>query len=97
LPTPSPYIVQRRRGFYLRLRVPSDIVPLLGRTHLTRSLQTTDLRRAKPVAALWLVAAHEAWKEVRQMVFRFPTLRANGRPEDFVLDEDDHPRAVGRS
>ncbi len=89
MPTPSPYIVQRRRGLYLRLRVPSDIVPLLGRTHLTRSLHTTDLRRAKPVAAQWLVAAHEAWREVRQMVYRFPTMRANGLPEEFILNEDD--------
>ena len=41
-----PNLTQRGGTFYLRLRVPLDLVPTLGKTHLVRSLRTKDRRRA---------------------------------------------------
>ncbi len=59
------YILKRRAGYYVRARIPADLVAAFGATHLTRSLGTRDhataLRRAINAAAM----LGDAWDEVR--------------------------------
>lgn len=61
---PSPYIITRHRTHYLRLRVPTDLAPLLG-THLTRTLGTQDRREALAAAATLAGAAPGWWCMLR--------------------------------
>lgn len=42
----APYRLKRRAGWYLRLRIPVDLAPLLG-SHFTRSLRTRDYGEAR--------------------------------------------------
>jgi hypothetical protein len=52
------YLLQRGQGWYVRVRVPTELVATVGRTHLVRSLKTSDLaearrRRWAAMAELW--------------------------------------------
>lgn len=41
------YLHQRRRSWYIRLAVPPSLVPVVGQTHVVRSLKTTDVGTAR--------------------------------------------------
>lgn len=45
------FIEKRCNRFYFRMRLPVDLAPILGRSHVVASLQTDDLRLAKQRAA----------------------------------------------
>jgi hypothetical protein len=52
------YLQVRRGRWYVRVRVPADLVQVIGRTHVLRSLQTGDVRLARQrrrqvLAELW--------------------------------------------
>src|SRR3546814_6275822 len=63
----APHVIRRRRGFYLRLRVPRWLAPHLGRSHVVQSLNTSDAMlaagRAAGAAACW----KQAFGELRRM------------------------------
>lgn len=53
------FIERRRRLYYFRIRLPSDIAQVLQRTHVIASLRTSDPAAAKTRAAiLYLVLTH---------------------------------------
>ena len=60
----APYLQKRRSGWYLRLRVPSDLVPRLG-SHLTRSLKTRDYQLARQLAVQAAAQYGREWGEMR--------------------------------
>lgn len=80
---PVPYVIQRIRKLYLRVRIPTDIVPLARRTHLVRSLGTSDPRRARGETARLLAAVHDAWETMRRDVIKIA-----GRVLDELLIDD---------
>ena len=41
------YIHPRRRGWYVRVAVPPSLVPVVGQTHIVRSLKTRDVKVAR--------------------------------------------------
>ncbi len=47
----APFLIKRRAGWSLRIRIPSAFHPILG-THLTRSLKTRDHNLARRRAVL---------------------------------------------
>lgn len=51
----APYLIKRRAGWYVRVRIPVGLAPLLG-SHLTRSLRTRDYGEARR-RAVCVVAA----------------------------------------
>ncbi len=59
------YVVRRRQGLYLRLRLPPDLARLSSRTHVTRSLGTGDPGQARALAARASAALHRCWDDVR--------------------------------
>lgn len=69
----APFLVKRRAGWYLRIRIPSPLVPLFG-THLTRSLKTRDYQlarqRAIMAAARLTIAGVEGRMAVSEDDFR---------------------------
>ncbi|MFW5833391.1 MAG: DUF6538 domain-containing protein [Pseudomonadota bacterium] len=62
------YLQRRREGWYVRIRVPQDLVAVLGRTHVVRSLQTKESSAAR--AKRWLVLG--------QLHSQFDAIRASG-------------------
>lgn len=62
----TPYITRRRQGLYLRVRIPADLVPLLGKDFFTKSLKTADPRRARAEAARMLAGLHAGWESLRR-------------------------------
>ena len=89
----TPYLVRRGQGWYLRLRVPSDLAPLAG-THVVRSLGTTDRRTAQVRAAAAVAASPEAWEAARLTVRTWlgvPTSEVDTETVDAALA--DWPRA----
>jgi integrase len=63
-----PYIERRRRGLYLRVRVPADLRSLVGKDFFTKSLKTSDPRHARAEAARLLARLHHGWNEARRQV-----------------------------
>lgn len=63
----APFLVKRRAGWYLRIRVPAALGIVLG-SHLTRSLRTRDYdlarRRAVRAAARLQACWEEAWRDM---------------------------------
>lgn len=79
-----PYIVQRRRRLYLRVRAPADIAALSGRTHITRTLRTAAPRKARAEAAQLLAVVHRQWGEARRMI----AATVLGKPISELTDEE---------
>lgn len=63
----SPFLLKRRAGWYVRVRIPADIAYAFGATHLTRSLSTKDHPTARRRAVLATAAFHGVWLEARAM------------------------------
>ncbi len=58
----APFLVKRRAGWSLRIRIPSAFRPILG-THLTRSLKTRDYNLARRRAVLAAARLQGCWQE----------------------------------
>ena len=62
----SPYLVRRGTRFYFRMRVPAEVVTILGRSELKRSLFTSDVkvarRRARRLVGSALILIEKARK-----------------------------------
>lgn len=63
----TPFLLKRRAGWYVRVRIPADIADAFGATHLTRSLSTRDHPTARRRAVLATAAFHGVWLEARAM------------------------------
>jgi integrase len=63
LKMPSPW--NRSGHFYFRLRVPVDLVPLVGKTLIVRSLDTQDPKLAKQRFAVMLAAIGRQWERLK--------------------------------
>ena len=59
------HVVRRRQGLYLRIRLPSDLALLTGRSHVCRSLGTADPREVRGLAAARVAGLHAAWQQAR--------------------------------
>ena len=70
------HVIRRRQGLYLRLRLPRDIAVFTGRTHLCRSLRTSDLHAARSLAAALIARLDQIWREARLEMTA--TLRGKG-------------------
>jgi integrase len=79
----SPFLIKRRAGWYFRIRVPTDLIPVFG-THLTRSLATRDHSVARQRAVATAARVLEHWEEVRR------TMSAKWRGKEIgeLLTED---------
>ena len=60
-----PHVVRRRQGLYLRLRLPPDLARASGRSHVLRTLRTSDPAEARGKAAAESAAMHMVWEKVR--------------------------------
>jgi integrase len=68
-------VVRRGSRYYIRLRVPSDLVSNLGRAELWRSLGTSDPREARRRSPNALSAVYEEWEQARQAAAAAPAGR----------------------
>lgn len=84
----APYLLKRRAGWYLRLRIPADLAPLLG-SHLTRSLKTRDYGEARRRAVRAVARLHTCWQEAEG------AMASHRLPPDGPLTADDYIR-LGR-
>src|SRR5579859_5330024 len=82
--TGIPYIERRRQKLYLRVRIPSDLRPFVGKEFFTKSLKTAAPRRARGEAASRLAALHSAWTGTRQDVLRIAGKRLDELTGDDV-------------
>ena len=60
-----PHVIRRRQGLYLRLRLPPDLARASGRSHVLRTLKTSDPAEARGRAAAESAAMHTVWERVR--------------------------------
>ncbi len=82
-PLRTPYAVRRGQTWFVRLRIPADLAPILGQHH-TRTLQTTDFREAKSRAAAIVGAAGAWWPVLRNEAMALVL----GKPiEELTLDD----------
>jgi integrase len=58
-------IVRRGARYYVRLRVPVDLVPILGKAEIWKSLQTSEPKQAKRKAPLALAKIHRSFETAR--------------------------------
>jgi len=66
----TPYTFKRRACWYLRLRVPSDLVGIFPR-QIVRTLETRDISSARQKALRAATIAPTAWLQARQMAMKF--------------------------
>lgn len=60
--------MQRRGGRYFwRARVPADLIPILGRQEIVKTLDTADPRAARERVARYHAHVMAAWMEARAM------------------------------
>ena len=50
----SSYLISRNGHYHLRVRTPLDLIGIIPQAEITRSLKTTDLRKAKATALPYL-------------------------------------------
>ena len=78
------HVIRRRQGLYLRLRLPSDLASLTGRSHVCRSLGTGGPSEVRGLAAARVAGLHAAWQRARvQAVATF-----RGKDFDDLTAED---------
>lgn len=58
----APFLIKRRAGWYLRIRIPAELALLLG-SHLTRTLETRDYGLARRRAILAAARLQTCWQE----------------------------------
>ena len=61
----GPFLRRRGAAYKFRARVPADIVPILGRVEVGRSLRTTDPRASKARARAIHAQLEVAWERIR--------------------------------
>lgn len=62
---PGPFLRRRGGAYRLRVRVPSDLVKILGRTEVGRSLGTADPRASRSRARALHAQLEAAWERIR--------------------------------
>jgi hypothetical protein len=60
-----PYLIRRNDHYHFRIRVPSDLAPLIGQREIHRSLGTADLKAARGLARLIASKADVAFSTLR--------------------------------
>ncbi len=63
------YILQRRRSWYVRVRVPEGLIATVGQTHIVRSLKTRDASTAR----------HRRWLAMGDIHRWFAQVQADGK------------------
>lgn len=61
-----PNLWRRNSVYYLRKRVPADLAPVLGKTHIVRSLKTRDKRTAEGRYGMELGAVERQFEHLRE-------------------------------
>lgn len=61
----TPYMIRRHHTWYVRIRIPADLCPLLG-SHVVRSLKTCDRLIANQRAIGLVSGFHGIWMEIRK-------------------------------
>lgn len=90
------YLVRRGASYYARMKIPLDLVPIVGRSELTKALGTKDENEAK--RRLWPVI--DGWRTQLDDVSRRRTLTDDDRAAapwahyEGTLDRDDASRAA---
>lgn len=80
------FVIKRRNAFFVRVRVPVEIVPVIGKTHLTRALGTGRADEARLRAGERLSAIQRAFGEIRTVTER---LRIRSLDDlSILLDEE---------
>ena len=59
------YLQKRRKRYHFRMRVPTDLIGLVGAREVVRSLRTSDSRVARAQACLLRSELHGAFDQVR--------------------------------
>lgn len=86
----QPNLTQRNGTFYLRMRVPLDVVEAVGRTHIVVSLKTKERRVALARFRLEQATVERQFESARQQATETATLRrslASGRLEKLAPGE----------
>jgi integrase len=60
------YLTSHRNGLYFRLRIPSDLRPVMGMQEFKKSLKTRYLREARPKAIRLVTTSHAIFDEFRK-------------------------------
>ncbi|WP_462118150.1 DUF6538 domain-containing protein [Methylorubrum extorquens] len=86
----QPNLTQRNGTFYLRMRVPLDVVEAVGRTHIVVSLKTKERRIALARFRLEQATVERQFEAARQQATETATLRrslTSGRLEKLAPGE----------
>lgn len=89
----TPYMTRRGSGWYLKIRIPSDIRPILGE-HLVRSLRTSDKSTAQARALGMAASLDGVFMSIRRQALELITgVRDDKRPlselRQFLQDHAD--------
>lgn len=77
------YYLSRRQGrYYFRVRVPKDLVSLLGSTEIKRALRTGDLKHGKTLAKVWSYRAERLFMLARSGLMTDDQIR--GLAEEYL-------------
>lgn len=71
------FLLRRDAAYHFRCRIPADLLDRFGRAEVKRSLDTTDHRTAKTLAARSYAAAQACFDQIRR------------RPVDETEDKDE--------
>lgn len=64
----QPHLHMRGGVYYLRVRVPDALRPLVGKTEITKSLRTGDLKEAQQAARIERVKLDAEWSALRRQL-----------------------------
>ncbi|MBF0863355.1 MAG: DUF6538 domain-containing protein [Gluconobacter potus] len=89
----TPYMTRRGSGWYLKIRIPSDIRPILGE-HLVRSLRTSDKSTAQARALGMAASLDGIFMSIRRQALELITgVKNDKRPlselRQFLQDHAD--------
>jgi len=91
------FVIKRRNAFFVRVRVPVDLVPVIRKTHVSRTLGTSRAADARVMAGERLSAIQRAFAEIRAVTgrLRIETLDdLNALLDEQVWSVDISPEAV---
>jgi integrase len=82
------YLTQRGRQYHLRVRVPSDLVSLIGRQEIQRSLRTDDPRLARSMARTLRATLDTAFGTLRhQRMLNLPADQLQSTLATLLMDQ----------
>lgn len=91
------FVIRRRQAFFVRVRVPLEIAPIIGKTHICRALGTSRADEARLRAGERYAAIQRGFTEIRVVVerLRITTLdELNALFDEQVWAVDVSPEAV---